>query len=229
MPYEHIFFDLDHTLWDADKNVRESLSELLVKHQITDDSKFIVEFVDYFLLVNEELWDKYRKDEVEKEFLRIERFSRSLKKFHVYHEQIAKNIADDFVNTTPLKTNLIPHCIEVLEYLKDKYQLHILTNGFTETQQKKLNNSGIADFFGEIITPDKAGYKKPDKRIFDYALNAAKAKNINSIMIGDTFEVDVIGALNVGIKPVFFNPFNISHNQADIHDIKSLKELLNLF
>lgn len=229
MPYKHIFFDLDHTLWDADKNVRESLSELLIKHQIGNaDVEFNEAFINYFLHVNEQLWEQYRKDEIEKDFLRIERFEKTLKKFDVYNKVVAQNIADDFIALTPLKKNLIPDCEEILNYLKDKYRLHILTNGFTETQQKKLQNTGINHFFDEVITPDSSGFKKPDSRIFHYALKKAGASPQNSVMVGDTFEVDVIGALNVGIKPVFFNPFNISHNQSDIHDIKRLKELLQI-
>lgn len=229
MQYETLFLDLDHTLWDFETNSKEALSELADKYKLIE--KGIPSF-DHFLaeyfLINELLWEEYRKDKISKESLRYDRFHLALKKYEIDNFDLATAIGNDYVAIAPYKTNLFPHAIEVLEYLKGKYSLHIITNGFEETQHLKLKNSKLDDYFDHIITSERSGFKKPDKRMFHFSLALANAKPETSLMIGDSLEADVLGAKNVGMHQVYFNPEEKGHNEELTHEIKSLNELLHI-
>ena len=149
-----------------------------------------------------------------------------LNDFGITNNQLALDLGDRYVSSAPYKTHLFPFTHEVLQYLKSKYQLHIITNGFEEVQLIKLRSANLTQYFTHIITSEMAGVTKPHPQIFDYALNAAKAKPEESIMIGDNFEVDCVGAEKRGIKAVFFNPHSEKQNQSVSFEIRYLKELL---
>jgi putative hydrolase of the HAD superfamily len=229
MLYETIFFDLDHTLWDFETNSKEALIELADKHKLIEKG---VPSVDEFLIeyfeINERLWEEYRKNLINKEALRYDRFHLALKKYEIDDFELATAIGNDYVSIAPYKTNLFPHAIEVLEYLKNKYNLHVITNGFEETQHLKLTNSKLNHYFEEIITSERSGYKKPDERMFQFSLELTKANPATSIMIGDSLEADILGAKSSGMKQVYFNPNGIEHSEELTHEIKSLKELMNI-
>jgi putative hydrolase of the HAD superfamily len=229
MQYEHIFFDLDHTLWDFETNSKEALLELFNKYKMLEkgvDSldKFLVEY----FIINEKLWDDYRKGIIGKEALRYDRFHQALQKFGIDDRDLTTNFADDYVNSAPYKTNLFPHAIETLEYLKEKYILHIVTNGFEEVQYLKMKNTNLDKYFTQVITSERSGFKKPDIRMFEFSLNEAKANKLTSIMIGDSLEADIVGARNAGLNQVYFNPHENPHEEAVTHEIKSLKELMEI-
>ena len=112
--------------------------------------------------------------------------------------------------------------IEILEYLKDQYKLHIITNGFEEVQNKKMRKSGILHFFDHIITSESVGVKKPNPKVFKHALDMAKTSASSSVMIGDNLEADIYGAINCGMKAIHFN----SEKTLDIPDhITSINHL----
>ena len=225
--YEHVFFDLDRTLWDMDKNSYETLLELFEKHDLS--KRGIVDFnlfLSQYKIINDNLWDEYRREVITKETLRYKRFRDTFMLHDVNDELLVTSFGNDYVNLSPIKNNLIPHTFEVLEYLNKKYTLHIITNGFEEVQHIKMKNSGIENYFKEIITSERAGCKKPDPRIFNFSIQAASAKHANSIMIGDSLETDIIGAREVGIKQVYFNPYQEKHQEVVTHEISSLKELM---
>lgn len=229
MVYEHIFFDLDHTLWDFETNSRQAISELIDKHQLLDKGvTSFNNFISEYFVINEKLWDDYRKGIVNKEQLRYDRFRQALNKFGILDEKLVIAFGDDYISTAPYKTNLFPQAKESLEYLKGKYHLHIVTNGFEEVQFLKLKNCDLEKYFSEIITSERSGFKKPDKRMFEFSLHEANAEARCSLMIGDSMEADIIGARNAGINQVYFNPGNHSHNEEVTHEIKSLKELFHL-
>jgi len=229
MPYDTIFLDLDHTLWDFNKNSQEALTEIAAKHQFLNKGiPSLEDFLKEYFIINELLWEEYRKNNISKETLRYDRFYQALKKFDIDDFELATAIGNDYVNSAPYKTNLFPHAIQVLNYLKGKYNLHIITNGFEETQHLKLKNSKIDHYFDHVITSERSGFKKPDERMFHFSLQLTNAKPETSIMIGDSLEADVLGAKNVGMHQVYFNPELRRHDEKLTYEVKGLKELMEI-
>jgi putative hydrolase of the HAD superfamily len=196
----------------------------LREHGVTDLDQFIAGY----LLINEELWDQYRNDLIDKETLRNQRFYRALLSHNINNRELSDRLSDDYITQSPHKTNLLEHTTEVLDYLKEKYTLHIITNGFEEVQHIKIKKSGLDKYFSEIITSERAGFKKPDPRIFHYSLTAAKADASESLMIGDCLQADVGGAKGAGMAQVYFNPSSLQHSEEITHEIRTLKELLDI-
>lgn len=229
MPYEHIFFDLDRTLWDFETNSHETLSELAHKYKLSEKGiDSVDEFIAGYIRINERMWDEYRKGLIDKNTLSYDRFHEALGKYKITDRNLSENIGNDYIAISPLKTNLFPGTLEVLHYLNKKYSLHIITNGFEEVQHIKIKNCGIKHFFDQIITSERAGFKKPDVRIFQYSMNAVNAESTKSLMIGDSLEADIIGARNAGLQQVYFNPCGEKHNEDVTFEIKNLKELLTI-
>ncbi|MBL7889077.1 MAG: YjjG family noncanonical pyrimidine nucleotidase [Bacteroidia bacterium] len=227
--YQHIFFDLDRTLWDFETNSHETLIELIDKYKLVEKGiSSPITFINEYYTINDTLWEEYRQGKIDKEHLRFERFKRALDKYEIFDRKLIEDFGNDYVYLSPLKTNLLPHTEEILDYLKSKYVLHIITNGFEEVQHIKLKNSGIDHYFSEIITSERAGYKKPDKRIFDFSVSIADTQVEKSIMIGDSLDADILGAKNAGMHQIFFNPNEEDHSEEITHEISSLKELRDL-
>jgi putative hydrolase of the HAD superfamily len=227
--YQHIFFDLDHTLWDFKTNATETLWELSDKYKLLEKGIGSVEvFIDNYISINDYLWEDYRKGTISKEQLRFERFHQTLKKHKIVNIDLCNKLSDDYISLCPSKTNLFPNAIKTLTYLKEKYSLHIITNGFEEVQHIKLKNCKLNPFFSEIITSERAGHKKPDIRIFEYAMNSTNAFPEECIMIGDSLEADIIGARDAKINQVYFNPDKNSHSENVTHEISNLYELTNI-
>ena len=224
--YKHIFFDLDRTIWDFDKNSLETFKEIYDKYKLKDKGINTFEnFHKTYRQHNLRLWDLYRKGELKKEVLSVERFVLTLKDFGIEDRELAKKIAAEYINISPLKTNLFPHTRKMLNYLKDKYYLHIITNGFEEVQFKKIEANDLKKYFTEIITSEEAGCKKPDKNIFLYSLLKTNAVPEESLMIGDDISVDIQGAKTVGMDQVFFNFDNLSHSEEITYEINSMEEI----
>ncbi len=229
MQYDTIFFDLDHTLWDFETNSREALLELSDKYKLLSKGVDTFEnFIQKYFDINERMWDEYRKGIIDKEALRHNRFHEALKLYDIDDYALAQKIGTDYTAIAPYKSNVFPHAIETLSYLAEKYPLYIITNGFEEVQHIKLKHSKLEHFFKDVITSERAGFKKPDERIFHFSLDVAKAKPETSIMIGDSLEADVLGAKNVGMHHVYFNPDEKEHAEDLTYEIKSLKELLEI-
>ncbi len=227
---EHIFFDLDHTLWDFERNSRECLVEIheafgLITHGVNTAE----EFIEAFLPVNYSLWNLLDTGVISHQELRQRRFGEALAKLNVnIPAEKSLEMNAFFLQSLPSKTHLIEGGKEVLEYLHDKYALHIISNGFHEVQLRKMKSSGIHDYFREIVTNETANARKPDKAIFDYALRAAGAHTSNSVMIGDNFDADIAGSLNAGLPCIYYNPGPIPGTGDGHREIKSLSELINL-
>jgi putative hydrolase of the HAD superfamily len=231
MKYRHLFFDLDHTLWDFNENARLTLSELYDELELKNAGVSNFEqFLSVYLEHNEQLWEKYRNGILKAEELRWKRMWNTLVDFGVYDEKIARRLGNRFLELLPTRKILFPDAVDTLQYLKDKgYQLHLITNGFEETQHCKLRNCGISDFFVEVITSEGSNSMKPKKEIFDFALNKAKAMQHHSIMIGDSIEVDIKGAQNAGIDQVYVNHIGEVCSIKPTYTVTSLKELQNIF
>lgn len=219
---KHIFFDLDHTLWDFERN------SALVFQQIFKEEKIeleIEEFLKVYKPINFEYWKLYREERISKEKLRYGRLSDTFKKLNLtISDSLIDVISENYISYLPNYNYLIDGTLELLEYLKDKYQMHIITNGFEEIQDLKLEKSGIKKYFKEIVTSESVGVKKPNPRVFEFALKIAGASKEQSIMIGDSLEADVYGALDFGIDAIYFNE-SVSIKSLDLNAVNSLKEI----
>lgn len=227
--YKHLFFDLDRTLWDFDKNSEATLFELFTNFVLPYNCKIAFsDFLSQYRQINNELWEEYRQGTISKEMLNVKRFSKTLLAFNCQNLNSAQPMADYYVEESPKKTLLFPHTIELLDYLYTKYTLHVITNGFEEIQYRKLKNSNLEKYFTCVITSEAAGAKKPDAKIFEFALTSASAAISESLMIGDDIEVDILGAQAIGMDALFVNYFNEEFNQESIQSVNSLKELMDL-
>jgi putative hydrolase of the HAD superfamily len=231
MKYRHLFFDLDHTLWDFNENARLTLHELyhelaLKNAGIDNFEQFLKVYLDH----NEQLWEKYRNGMLKAEELRWRRMWNTLSDFGVVDEPLARNLGYRFLELLPTRNILFPDAVETLQYLTDRgYYLHLITNGFEETQHCKLRHCGISNYFVEVITSEGSNSMKPKKEIFDYALGKAKAMQHHSIMIGDSIEVDIKGAINAGIDQVYVNHTGDVCSIKPTYTVTSLKELKEIF
>ena len=204
--YIHIFFDLDHTLWDFERNAEETKEELFEKYSLKSRGIESYQlFREKYVPINTGLWDLYRENKIEKEDLNFKRFYLTLCQFGIEDKVLGASMADDFIEGISEKTFLFPHATEILEYLYPKYLLYIITNGFEEVQYRKLAKSGMDKYFTKIITSEAAGSKKPDLEIFRYAFDLTGASLTESIMIGDDPLVDIGGARSFGIDQLFVN------------------------
>ncbi len=223
--YKHIFFDLDRTLWHFEANSHKVLSNIYEHFNLGKTIENSDVFIEKYKEINEDLWTLYREDKVSKEELRGKRFIDTLLYFKVSDNVLGEEMGDYYVFHSPRQTELFPNTIKVLDYLKEKYQLHIITNGFEEVQHIKLSESKIADYFQEVILSERVGVKKPHPFIFKKAMKLAKAKANNSLMIGDDWYADIYGASRVGMDSIYFNPEKIKHTNKIDKEIACLSEL----
>lgn len=223
---KHLFFDLDRTLWDFETNSETALNILFDQLELGSSIRSFRTFHTQYKKINAQLWFDYAKGKVSKEELRTSRFDRTLKKFNINDATLATKLGDGYIELSPYQTNLFPHTIETLETLKkEDYELHIITNGFKEVQYIKLKNSGLIDFFDVILCSEEVGKTKPSPDVFQTALYRANAKKNESLMIGDDYHADIIGAEKFGIQSILFDPGN-KHKEGS-HDwkIKQLNEI----
>ena len=224
--YKHIFFDLDHTIWDFDKNAEETLHELYGKHKLSEIGLHSADlFIETYTRNNHLLWAQYHIGEISKDELREARFKKTFVELGVAPDLLPNDFEDEYVKLGPTKTNLFPHAHETLAYLQSKYTLHLISNGFKESTEIKVAGTNLAPYFQNIIISEVVGVNKPDKAIFEYALRVADATKDESLMIGDSIEADIRGALAFGMDAIYFNPFNLE-KPADVPaQITHLKEL----
>jgi len=231
MKYKHIFFDLDHTLWDFDANSRQTLEELFHTYELGKKGVYNFDlFHKQYLVHNEILWSRYRNGLIKVDELRWKRMSLTLVDFKISDEPLAREMGARFLDLLPHRNLLFPYAIEILQYLSEKkYQLHLITNGFEDTQHHKLRNSGLDKFFIEVITSEGSNSIKPNKEIFEYAFMKTKSRCEECIMIGDSIEVDIQGAINAGMDQVYVNHANIPPLISPTYTVYSLKELETIF
>jgi putative hydrolase of the HAD superfamily len=230
MKYQHIFFDLDHTIWDFDKNAEETLQELYLVYDLPGLGLHSADlFIETYTRNNHQLWADYHTGKISKQTLREMRFKKTFLDLGLSPEVIPVQFEDDYVRICPTKTNLFDGAHDTLEYLRKKYTLHLITNGFKESQELKVTGTDIAKYFDQIIVSEDVGVNKPDPAIFQHALNVAGADKETSIMIGDSLEADVMGALNFGMDAIYFNPAGLpkpAHVPVQITHLNELTLLL---
>jgi putative hydrolase of the HAD superfamily len=225
--YNHLFFDLDHTLWDFDANAKATLTDLYALFEL--DTKVAAPFEDFYrkyLYHNEILWDKYHNGLITADELKWKRMWRTLLDFKIGDEILSRQLSGKFLELLPTKKLLFPYTTQLLDYLVEKkYVLHLITNGFEKTQWSKLNNSGLDKYFTHVITSEASNSLKPKKEIFDYAMHKAGASLKESVMIGDNLEADIQGAINAGMDSVFVNHINATAHLKPTYTVYHLKEL----
>lgn len=207
MPYsgKHIFFDLDRTLWDFEKNSERALRVLFEESNLDTHISSFELFHKVYHNKNKALWHAYSHGKITKESLRYERFRATFKKFQLDDEELIKRFGDGYVELSPKQTALVPYASEVLSDLKDMgFSLHIITNGFLEVQHIKLKHAGIHHQFDVILCSEEVGVNKPHPQIFKHALSLAKANAANSLMIGDDYRADVAGAIKSGMQAIWY-------------------------
>lgn len=222
---KHLFFDLDHTLWDFDRNSAVAFDVIFKQHGFDFSTD---EFLKHYIPRNQHYWKLYQLNQISHEDLRYYRLKDifDILNIKVSKEQI-NQLSEDYIMHLPNSNHLFDGAIEVLEYLQPNYHLHIITNGFHFVQDKKLKNSNIEHFFKTITNSEMAGVKKPHPNIFEFALSLAKASKQESVMIGDSWEADIEGALDFGMDAIFFNAKNTSHKNGVV-EVNHLLELKNI-
>lgn len=221
-----VFFDLDHTLWDFEKNSALTFEKIFNEIELM---VFLEDFLEFYNPINQAYWKLYREDKITQEALRFNRLAKTFEKInYTISDEIINKISEKYIDYLSTFPHLFDGAIGLLEMLSERYRLHIITNGFEQVQHFKIKNSGIQSFFEHVFTAEKIGYKKPHPQIFIEALKLSGSKAENSIMIGDSLEADIIGALDQGMYAIHFN----SHGEKE-HDlcsiVHSLDEIKALF
>ena len=220
---QHVFFDLDHTLWDFEKNSELSLKKVFDKQNMTID---LNDFLEIYKPLNIKYWKLYRDEKITKKELRYGRLKNTFDALnYLISDDLIDIIATEYINFLPDFNHLFEYTFEILDYLKEKYQLHIITNGFEEIQTKKMETSKILRYFDVIVTSESVGVKKPNPKVFNFALEKANAKNCTSIMIGDSIEADIEGALSVGMTAIHVNFENEKANNVNFNSVTSLLDI----
>lgn len=226
--YKHLFFDLDYTLWDFEANSEETLKELFVTYKLDRYFNGFDDFHDRYENHNLYLWSQYRKGKVDKKTLNTQRFYLPFSEAGFDDINVAKEFAGQYLSISPTKTRLFPGTLDVLDQLKPHYKMYIITNGFKEVQGKKLQNSGLSPYFNNVFISELIGVQKPHPYFFDYFVKSCNAHKNECLVIGDSLEADIEGAINAGIDQVLFNSKGLEHDKNITHEIAKLPELLQI-
>lgn len=229
--YQHIFFDLDNTLWDFDRSSILAFDKIfdifqLINYGIPSAKEFHTTYFGY----NNTLWEQYRQGKIDKDFLKNERFRLPLLDYGINDDKLAHELGESYTQLAATTVALVPNTMEILSYLKEKgYKIHLITNGFLEVQNIKMQASGLDKMIDISIVSEKVGFKKPDHRIFHHAIREVGGTIENCVMIGDDLSVDIIPAKEIGMKHVYFNRKNILHDKTVDIEISDLIEIKNFF
>lgn len=226
--YKDLFIDLDDTLYDFSGASREAFHET---YELLDYSRFFETFEQYMAIYepyNLELWKIYGEGKITKEELNRQRYSHPLEVVGINDPELAATFCREALSRIPTKNKLVPGAIELLEYLRPHYRLHILSNGFKELQAHKMSTSGILDYFDTLILSEDIGVNKPHRELYEYALGKTGASIETSLMIGDMFDTDITGAANIGMDQLFFNPKEKDHTFAPTYMVNNLLKIKDI-
>lgn len=227
MTYKHLYFDLDHTLWDFQTNQLITLKVLFNEYRLERFFNDFDAFFEQYMPININLWHDYKKRLIPKKDLKVGRFYKTFVQAGFDNPGAAEAFANDFVRENSKQTRVMPHSFELLDYLKEKkYHLYIITNGFREAQHAKLKASGLTPYFEKVFISEDIGASKPHRGFFEYALKTVNAKKAESLVIGDSLENDIGGARDFGLDQVYFNPDQKPHEEIVFKEIVSLKDLI---
>jgi len=228
--YKTVFIDLDDTLWDFHANAKSSLQEIYLERNLGKYFDSFEQYFNFYAKRNIELWEMYGKGTISKEALSLERFQHPLIQVGVDNAPLAKEIGQQYLDLLPTRTMLIPYAKELLDYLYPKYPLTIVSNGFVEVQYKKLRSCHIDQYFTHVVLSEAANALKPDKRIFEYAMEQNNTTASATIMIGDSYEADIVGAQNAGMDQIYYCPApkTADKNKSSTYQVKSLEEIIKI-
>ncbi|HPS10837.1 MAG TPA: YjjG family noncanonical pyrimidine nucleotidase [Paludibacteraceae bacterium] len=228
--YNYIFLDLDDTIWDFHANAKASLHDVYFDRKLNEHYPDFEHFFHLYARRNLELWSQYGQGLITKDYLIVERFRHLLSHAGIQAHEMALNMNTDFLDILSTKTILMPYAGELLEYCTSRHlPMTIISNGFTEVQYRKLRNSNIEQYFTHVVLSEAVGALKPSREIFEYALKLNNARADETLMIGDSFDADILGAVGAGIDAVYLN-----NTRRDIEipekvtQISSLKEVFGL-
>jgi len=225
-----IFFDLDHTIWDFEKNAEEALMELFDLHNfVALGIASAISFIETYNRNNHRLWALYHHGKITKAELREARFADTFRELNIDPRLFPQTFEEDYLKLCPQKTYLFPHAHETLGYLREKYTLHLISNGFGDAAEIKITKCDLKKYFSTIVISETVGVHKPDPRIFHYAVENAKTTISDSVMVGDSIDADIRGAQNVGMDAIFFNPKRGTVPKDVKHSIFTLNELTGIF
>lgn len=227
--YTHLFFDLDHTLWDYNRNAGETLEELFIEFQLEEYTDYqSEEFIQVFYQVNNSLWEQFHKGKIPKENIRR-------KRFYILQEELGidgfsqwESFQDAFIESCPKKGHLFPGTIKTLDVLKERFQMNLITNGFRDIQSRKIKYSGLTGYFDNTITSEIASSQKPHPDIFHFAFRQSNASPETSLMIGDDQHSDIYGAKEVNMDQVLFNPEKRDVHQTPTYEINKIEQLIDI-
>ena len=229
LKYKHVFFDLDRTLWDFDSAAEVAFERIYEKYNLKSlGIPSAHEFHEVYHPLNEELWVLYRADKITKDELNRTRFMKPLEHYGIHDVGLADHLSEDYVYWSPRIVRLVPGTMELLDYLKPKYHLHLITNGFQEVQHTKLSGSGLEPYFETLTVSEEVGVKKPNPEIFHYALRKASATAEESLMIGDEMAVDIDGARAAGMDTILLNPKGEMVDGERTFEVNDLKEIMKI-
>ena len=228
--YKNIFIDLDNTIWAFDQNSKETFREMYEKYHFERFFDSFDQFFRIYCTKNEELWDRYGKGTITKEELNAIRYAHPFRVVGAYDQEFVETYKKDYMSRIAFKANLMPHTREALEYLHAKYNLYILSNGFRELQTQKLRSAKVDHYFKKIILSEDIGVHKPNIQIYHFALSATQSELRESIMIGDNWKTDIVGAQQTGMHCIYYNPLkdtsthytNADYEIADWLEIKNI-------
>ena len=226
MEIKNVFFDLDHTLWDFERNSALTFELLFNKYKLDID---INSFLKVYVPINLEYWRLYRNESISKEYLRFNRLNDAFKKLNIdVSSDLINKLSYDYIENLPKFNHLIDGAHELLLYLKKKYKLYLITNGFRNVQSNKLKNSGIGNFFLSIYDSESVGVKKPNPLIFNHDLDDSGCIARESVMIGDSFEADIQGSLSVGMNAIHYVNFGEKEHKdcVIVNNLLSIKKIL---
>jgi len=221
-----VFFDLDHTLWDFEKNSALTFELIFQNHGLTLD---LNQFLQHYVPINLKFWKLYREEKIVKEELRYQRLKQSFDAMGIaVKDKIINRLSEDYIQNLSSFKHILPGTFEILEYLKGNYGLHIITNGFSEAQEKKMKNAQIRGYFEIVVNSEMAGVKKPNPKIFQMALKMANVSPENAVMIGDNLEADILGAQNAGLSAIHLNSHgdDLHAHSAIINHLNEIKNFL---
>lgn len=225
-----IFFDLDHTLWDFEKNAAETLTELFDTYRFSVFGFGSAEhFIETYNRNNHRLWAQYHRGEISKSELREARFADTFRELGVDPIHFPMAFEADYLRLCPQKTHLFPNVHETLGYLQERYALHLISNGFGDAAETKVTRCNLKKYFSTIVISEVVGVHKPHPEIFHYAVSNAKTAILHSVMIGDSIEADIRGAQNIGMDAICFNPQGAEMPKDVKQSIGALHELVGLF
>lgn len=222
----HVFFDLDHTLWDFDKNSGLTFEKIFKLNNLDID---LSTFLEVYEPINLKYWKLYREEKVTKPALRYGRLKEAFNAINIdVEDEMINHLSVAYIDYLTTFNHLFEGTLSILNYLRDKYELHIITNGFEEAQERKMQNANIRSYFKTITNSEMVGVKKPNPKIFNFALDSAKASPNESVMIGDSLEADIEGAHNIGMETIYFDykKLNNSNGYKRVTTLKSIEDYL---